>query len=33
MMKKSKGWKNPFGDGHAGEKIIEITMKSAGHSI
>jgi UDP-N-acetylglucosamine 2-epimerase (non-hydrolysing) len=25
MMKKGKGWQNPFGDGHAGERIIDIT--------
>jgi UDP-N-acetylglucosamine 2-epimerase (non-hydrolysing) len=28
MMKKSNGWKNPFGDGHAGERIIDITRKA-----
>ncbi len=27
MMKKGNGWQNPFGDGHAGERIIEITEK------
>ncbi|WP_174591670.1 UDP-N-acetylglucosamine 2-epimerase [Methanocella conradii] len=25
MMDKPGGWKNPFGDGKAGERIIEIT--------
>jgi UDP-N-acetylglucosamine 2-epimerase (non-hydrolysing) len=26
MEKKSGGWKNPFGDGHAGERIVDITL-------
>lgn len=30
MMKKDGGWENPFGDGHAGERIIGITIKSLG---
>jgi len=28
MLKKEKGWKNPFGDGMAGKKIMEILMKT-----
>ncbi len=28
MLKKEKGWKNPFGDGKAGKKIMEILMNS-----
>ena len=24
MLLKTNGWQNPFGDGHAGEKIISI---------
>lgn len=28
MLKKEKGWKNPFGDGKAGKKIMEILMKT-----
>jgi UDP-N-acetylglucosamine 2-epimerase (non-hydrolysing) len=28
MMKKGSGWQNPFGDGHAGERIVDITKIS-----
>jgi UDP-N-acetylglucosamine 2-epimerase (non-hydrolysing) len=28
ILTKEKGWKNPFGDGKAGKKIIEILMKT-----
>jgi UDP-N-acetylglucosamine 2-epimerase len=31
MMKKSNGWKNPFGDGRAGERIIDVTMNALDH--
>lgn len=27
MMKKKRTWKNPFGDGNAGERIIEIVVR------
>lgn len=27
MLDKDSHWKNPFGDGHAGEKIIRILRK------
>lgn len=26
MVEKKSGWRNPFGDGHAGERIIDITV-------
>jgi UDP-N-acetylglucosamine 2-epimerase (non-hydrolysing) len=28
MMKKSRTWENPYGDGHAGERIVRICMKN-----
>jgi UDP-N-acetylglucosamine 2-epimerase (non-hydrolysing) len=28
MMEKGNEWQNPFGDGHAGERIIDITIKA-----
>ena len=27
MLKKAKGWENPFGDGTAGEKIVQICLR------
>jgi|SRR5271157_262710 len=27
MMGKDGGWQNPFGDGHAGERILDVTIK------
>jgi UDP-N-acetylglucosamine 2-epimerase (non-hydrolysing) len=27
MLERAGGWQNPFGDGHAGERIIDITKK------
>jgi len=28
MLKKSREWINPFGDGNAGERIINIVQKN-----
>lgn len=33
MMKKGSGWQNPFGDGHAGKRIMDITIKALGREL
>jgi UDP-N-acetylglucosamine 2-epimerase (non-hydrolysing) len=33
MLNKNNGWQNPFGDGHAGERIIDITIKALGREL
>ncbi|MDI6896831.1 UDP-N-acetylglucosamine 2-epimerase [Methanocella conradii] len=33
MINKKRGWKNSFGDGKAGERIIKITIKTLNHKL
>ncbi|MDD3092153.1 MAG: hypothetical protein PHR63_08740 [Methanoregulaceae archaeon] len=28
MLDKKPGWKNPYGDGHAGRRMVDILMKT-----
>jgi len=30
MVRKERDWKNPFGDGRAGDRIVELVLKNAG---
>jgi UDP-N-acetylglucosamine 2-epimerase (non-hydrolysing) len=33
MMRKGSGWQNPFGEGHAGKRIMDITIKALGREL